>query len=52
MNDHSDDYDRDHSFKPYRIELQGSCEVRIPLTNAEIKKLEEEEKDLDDEDNP
>ncbi len=46
--DNPDDYDRDHSFKPYFIDLQGSCEIKIYLTNSQIKKIEEEEKDSDD----
>ncbi len=51
MNDH-DDYDRDHSFRPFRIELQGSCEIKIYLTDSQIKKIEEEEKDSEnDEEN-
>lgn len=50
MNDH-DDYDRDHSFRPYRIELRGSHEEKIFLTDSEIREIEEEEKDNDDENN-
>lgn len=46
MNDPNDEYDRDHSFKPYYIELRGSCEIKIYLTDSEIKEIEE--KDYED----
>ncbi len=47
MTDPDDHYDRDHGFKPHVIDLQGSCEVKIYLTDSQIKKLEEEESEDD-----
>ena len=47
-----DDCDRGYyDFRPYRIELRGSHEEKIFLTDSEIREIEEEEKDLDDEEN-
>ena len=53
MNDYSDDYDEGYlNFRPYRLELQGSSEIRIFLTDSEIReKLEKEEETEDDEEN-
>ncbi len=47
--------DNDHdigflNFRPYRVALQGSCEVRIPLTDSEIWAMAEANEDEEDED--
>lgn len=33
------------NFRPYRIELQGSHEIRVPLTDAEIWAMAEANED-------
>lgn len=35
-----DDYDSRDDFRPYRIELQGPHEVKIYLTDSEIREIE------------